>query len=89
MTIPADMRAHSISIACNLVRDRLLELEVLPNEDADNLLAILALAAESAEQLSDDLDPCNLDGLVAPLYPELVPQRDYSGYGPNIVSLRP
>lgn len=84
-TVPADMRAHAIAMSLEA-----LISEVENGADAGRIIALARQAQERAEALTDDLDPCNPAGLVAPLYPDVVPAADLAAtYGDNVVAFRP
>ena len=80
-TIPADDRAHHIAQSIAAIIEELAQ-----GGSADRAIAMAKDVQASAEQLCDDLDPCNPHGSVAPLFPDVLGAAKLAvSYGVNVV----
>lgn len=80
-TIAADDRAHHIAQSIAAIIEELAQ-----GGNTDRAIAMAKDAQASAEQLCDDLDPCNPFGNAAPLYPDVLGAAKLAvSYGVNVV----
>ena len=82
---PADDRAHHLALSIAAIIE-----ELSTSGNTDLAIAMAEDAKAAAEQLCDDLDPCNPHGSAAPLYPDLLGAAKLAAsYGVNVVPFTP
>lgn len=80
-----DQKAYDIAMSIAALIDELKQ-----GGNTKRAIDIAEAAKDAAEQLCDDLDPCNPHSYVAPLYPSLLGAAQMAArYGGNVLPFTP
>lgn len=83
--IPADDRSHTLDSRAYHLALTLVRLINALNRAGLPGVTLAEEALQRALRISDDLDPCNPDGEVPPLYPDVLgAEKLAERYGPNV-----